>query len=141
MPYEPTVFTVNMKNDTATMITLDKDEDTVDTAVVGVTTTEDKPLYDLTALKIANDIDSAAARVGYSLAKGSVLPAGLELKNGRIYGTPTKAAAEAQTVTIKICGKNQTVASFKLTFTKVAKGTPVMEMPVSHGGQAISEVL
>ena len=28
MPYEPTVFTVNMKNDTATMITLDKDEDT-----------------------------------------------------------------------------------------------------------------
>ncbi len=35
MPYEPTVFTVNMKNDTATMITLDKDEDTVDTAVVG----------------------------------------------------------------------------------------------------------
>lgn len=129
MPYEPTVFTVNMKNDTATMITLDKDEDTVDTAVVGVTTTEDKPLYDLTALKIANDIDSAAARVGYSLAKGSVLPAGLELKNGRIYGTPTKAAAEAQTVTIKICGKNQTVASFKLTFTKVAKGTPVMETP------------
>ena len=58
-----------------------------------------------------------------------MLPAGLELKNGRIYGTPTKAAAEAQTVTIKICGKNQTVASFKLTFTKVAKGTPVMETP------------
>ena len=129
MPYAPDTFTINMKNDTATVITLDKTEDTVDTAVVGVTTTADKPLYDLTALKIANDIDSENAKVVYSLANESVLPSGLELKNGKIYGTPKKASETEQTVTIKICGKNQTVAAFKLTFTKVAKGTPVMETP------------
>lgn len=51
MPYAPDAFTINMKNDTATVITLDKTEDMVDTAVVGVTTTADKPLYDLTTLK------------------------------------------------------------------------------------------
>ena len=67
MPYAPDSFTINMKNDTATVITLDKTEDMVDTAVVGVTTTADKPLYDLTALKITNDIDSETAKVVYSL--------------------------------------------------------------------------
>lgn len=129
MPYEPTIFTVNMASDTATAIVLDKEEDSVDTAVVGITTTADHPLYDLTALKISNDIDNATAKVTYSLAKGSYLPSGLELKNGKIYGTPKKASETEQTVTIKVCGKNQTVAAFKLTFAKVAKGTPVMETP------------
>ena len=129
MPYAPDAFTINMKNDTATVITLDKTEDMVDTAVVGVTTTADKPLYDLTTLKITNDIDSETAKVVYSLDNGSILPSGLELKNGKIYGTPKKASETEQTVTIKVCGKNQTVAAFKLTFAKVAKGTPVMETP------------
>lgn len=136
MPYEPTVFTVSMASDTATAITLDKEEDSVDTAVVGVTTTADQPLYDLTALKISNDIDSATAKVTYSLAKGSVLPSGLELKNGKIYGTPKQASDSSQIVTVKVCGKNQTVAAFKLTFTKVAKGTPVMETPDTCVGVA-----
>lgn len=136
MPYEPTVFTVSMASDTATAITLDKEEDSVDTAVVGVTTTADQPLYDLTALKITNDIDSETAKVVYSLDNGSILPSGLELKNGKIYGTPKKASETEQTVTIKVCGKNQTVAAFKLTFAKVAKGTPVMETPGTCSGIA-----
>lgn len=136
MPYAPDSFTINMKNDTATVITLDKTEDMVDTAVVGVTTTADKPLYDLTALKITNDIDSETAKVVYSLDNGSILPSGLELKNGKIYGTPKKASETEQTVTIKVCGKNQTVAAFKLTFAKVAKGTPVMETPGTCSGIA-----
>ena len=39
MPYEPTVFNVSMASDTETAITLDKEEDSVDTADVGVATT------------------------------------------------------------------------------------------------------
>ena len=136
MPYEPTVFTVSMASDTATAITLDKEEDSVDTAVVGVATTADHPLYDLTALKISNDIDNATAKVTYSLAKGSYLPSGLELKNGKIYGTPKQASDSSQIVTVKVCGKNQTVAAFKLTFTKVGKGTPVMDTPDTCVGVA-----
>lgn len=143
MPYEPTIFTVNMASDTATAIVLDKEEDSVDTAVVGITTTADHPLYDLTALKISNDIDNATAKVTYSLAKGSYLPSGLELKNGKIYGTPKQATGSSQIVTVKVCGKNQTVAAFKLTFTKVAKGTPVMDTPnacVGIAGKTLESV-
>lgn len=70
------------------------------------------------------------------MAKGSYLPSGLELKNGKIYGTPKQASDSSQIVTVKVCGKNQTVAAFKLTFTKVGKGTPVMDTPDTCVGVA-----
>lgn len=127
--FEPTVFTVNMTDAPDSPITLGKSEDMVDTAMVGKTTTAAAPLYDLTAIEILDDAEDETETVGYSLAKDAVLPDGLVLEGGKIYGTPTTATDKEQVVKIKIRGKNQTVATFVLTITKVAKGIPVLETP------------
>lgn len=124
--YEPTTAVINMAKQEATNITLAKTEDTV-TAQVGKTTYAYKPLYDLTAIEIQNDETIDNGYVAYSLASGQTLPAGLVMANGKIYGTPTKAADEAQTVKFNVRGQNQTMAEFTLTIEKIEKGIPQLE--------------
>jgi sorbitol-specific phosphotransferase system component IIA len=141
--YEPFTATVNVVDNTAQQIELDKTKDSVDSAVVGVTTTADKPLYDMTAIAITNDTEIENGYVTYVLKSGNSLPAGLVLKNGKIYGTPTTASDTEQQVTLVIRGINQTTAEFVLTFSKVAKGTPTLTLPTAMTtavGTRLSEV-
>ncbi len=129
--YEPTVIKISFTNTNTELegITLDKTEDEVTTLQVGKTTTASSPAYDLTKLVISNDDDSIAnAYVTYQLGVDSNLPAGMTLRNGKIFGTPTTATDEANTVNIIVKGKNQTYAAFSLTFTSVAKGVPVFTL-------------
>lgn len=126
MPYEPMTATVNIKDNTATTITLSKDSDTVDGAQVGVTTTLTKPLYDVTAIEIQNDSAVEGASVVYSLASGQKLPEGLVLNGGKIYGTPTTASDEAASVVIRVRGMNQTIAEFVLVIDGIDKGVPTI---------------
>lgn len=62
--------------------------------------------------------------MSYSLAKGQTLPAGLVIYDGKVYGTPKTASAEAQTVKFTVRGQNQTVAEFTLIISSVEKGIP-----------------
>lgn len=130
--YEPTVIKLSFSNSNADIegITLDKTEDEVTGLQVGKTTTASNPAYDLTRLVVSNDDESIAnAYVTYQLGVDSSLPAGMILRNGKIYGTPTEAADTANVVNIIVKGRNQTYASFALTFTSVAKGVPDFKQP------------
>ena len=143
MPCAPTKATVNISVKEATDITLAKTEDNV-SATVGVATTAYLPLYDLTTVEIIGDDDVENGYVAYSLATGETLPEGLVLKNGKIYGTPTKASDVAQSVKLRIRGKNQTIAIFTLTFDKIEKGVRTLPIPSTRkafAGWKLSDVV
>lgn len=130
--YEPTVIKLSFSNSNTDIegITLDKTEDEVTGLQVGKTMTASNPAYDLTKLVVSNDDESIAnAYVTYQLGVDSSLPAGMTLRNGKIYGTPTEAADTANVVNIIVKGRNQTYASFALTFTSVARGVPDFKQP------------
>ncbi len=140
--YEPTHAVINMAKQEATNITLAKAEDKV-TAQVGVATGKFAPLYDLTKIEVQNDEDVENGYVAYSLAKGQTLPDGLEMSGGKIYGTPVKASAEAQTVKIIVRGQNQTTAEFTLTIEKIEKGIPtlaVLKAGTAYAGKTLADV-
>lgn len=125
--YEPTVITLNF--DGTESISLMKTEDTVTGAEVGVTSTADNPLYDMTNIEITGDTEIAGGYVSYTLDRTTPLPEGLSLVKGKVYGTPKKADSTPQAVKIIVKGKNQTSAVFTLTFDTVAKGTPYLRKP------------
>ena len=140
--YEPTHAVINMAKQEATNITLAKAEDKV-TAQVGVTTSKFDPLYDLTKIEVQNDEDVENGYVAYSLAKGQTLPDGLAMSGGKIYGTPVKASAEAQTVKIIVRGQNQTTAEFTLTIEKIEKGIPTLaasKAGTAYAGKTLADV-
>ena len=140
--YEPTHAVINMAKQEATNITLAKAEDKV-TAQVGVTTSKFDPLYDLTKIEVQNDEDVENGYVAYSLAKGQTLPNGLAMSGGKIYGTPVKASAEAQTVKIIVRGQNQTTAEFTLTIEKIEKGIPTLaasKAGTAYAGKTLADV-
>jgi hypothetical protein len=140
--YEPTHAVINMAKQEATNITLAKAEDKV-TAQVGVTTSKFDPLYDLTKIEVQNDEDVENGYVAYSLAKGQTLPDGLAMSGGKIYGTPVKASAEAQTVNIIVRGQNQTTAEFTLTIEKIEKGIPTLaasKAGTAYAGKTLADV-
>ena len=140
--YEPTHAVINMAKQEATNITLAKAEDKV-TAQVGVTTSKFDPLYDLTKIEVQNDEDVENGYVAYSLAKGQTLPNGLAMSGGKIYGTPVKASAEAQTVKIIVRGQNQTTAEFTLTVEKIEKGIPTLaasKAGTAYAGKTLADV-
>ncbi len=143
---EPTVIKLSFTNTNTDIegITLDKISDEVTTLQVGKMTTASSPAYDLTKLVISNDDDSIEnAYVTYQLGVDSSLPAGMTLRNGKIYGTPTTATAEGNTVNIIVKGKNQTYATFALTFTSVAKGVPNFTLPgilKANAGDTLADV-
>lgn len=145
--YEPTVIKLSFTNTNTDIegIALDKTTDEVTTLQVGKATTASSPAYDLTKLVISNDDDSIAnAYVTYQLGVDSNLPAGMTLRNGKIYGTPTTATDEANTVNIIVKGKNQTYAAFALTFTSVAKGVPSFALPgvlKANAGDTLANVI
>lgn len=144
--YEPTVIKLSFTNTNTDIegITLDKTSDEVTTLQVGKAATASNPAYDLTKLVISNDDDSIAnAYVTYQLGVDSSLPSGMTLRNGKIYGTPTTATDEANTVNIIVKGKNQTYAAFALTFTSVAKGVPDFGLPgvlKANAGDTLADV-
>lgn len=144
--YEPTVIKLSFTNTNTDIesITLDKTSDEVNTLQVGKATTATNPAYDLTKLVVSNDDESITnAYVTYQLGVDSSLPAGMRLRNGKIYGTPTTAVDEAQTVNIIVKGKNQTYAAFALTFTSVAKGVPDFTLPEAikaNAGDTLADV-
>lgn len=131
--YEPTHAVINMAKQEAENIILAKTEDNV-IAQVGVATNKADPLYDLTKIEIQNDEEIENGYVAYALVKGETLPDGLVMTDGKIYGTPVKASAEAQTVKFIVRGQNQTTAEFTLTIDKIEKGIPVLK--VSDAGNA-----
>lgn len=140
--YEPTHAVINMAKQEATNITLAKAEDKV-TAQVGVTTSKFDPLYDLTKIEVQNDENVENGYVAYSLAKGQTLPDGLAMSGGKIYGTPVKASAEAQTVNIIVRGQNQTTAEFTLTIEKIEKGIPTLaasKAGTAYAGKTLADV-
>lgn len=140
--YEPTHAVINMAKQEATNITLAKAEDKV-TAQVGVTTSKFDPLYDLTKIEVQNDENVENGYVAYSLAKGQTLPDGLAMSGGKIYGTPVKASAEAQTVKIIVRGQNQTTAEFTLTIEKIEKGIPTLaasKAGTAYAGKTLADV-
>ena len=140
--YEPTHAVINMAKQEATNITLAKAEDKV-TAQVGVTTSKFDPLYDLTKIEVQNDENVENGYVAYSLAKGQTLPDGLAMSGGKIYGTPVKASAEAQTVHIIVRGQNQTTAEFTLTIEKIEKGIPTLaasKAGTAYAGKTLADV-
>lgn len=124
---EPTVITLNF--DGTVPISLAKTEDNVTGAQVGITSTANNPLYDMTNVEITGDTEIASGYVSYTVDKATPLPEGLSLVKGKIYGTPKKAGSIPQAVKIIVKGKNQTSAVFTLTFDSVAKGTPYLNKP------------
>lgn len=142
MAYEPTHAVINMAKQEATNITLAKTEDKI-TAQVGVATSKYAPLYDLTKIEVQNDEKVENGYVAYSLAKGQTLPDGLVMTDGKIYGTPVKASAEAQTVKIIVRGQNQTTAEFALTIEKIEKGIPTLAASKAgnaYAGKTLADV-
>ncbi len=136
---EPTVIKLSFANTNTDIdsITIDKESDEVTDLQVGKATYASSPAYDLTKLVVSNDDESLTdAYVTYQVSVDSKLPAGLVLKNGKIYGTPTTATEEANEVKIIVKGKNQTYTTFTLTFTKVAKGIPSFSKPSSRRANA-----
>lgn len=127
LEYEPTVITLNF--DGTESISLTKTEDTVTGAEVGVASTADNPLYDMTNIEITGDTEIAGGYVSYTVDRTTPLPEGLSLAKGKIYGTPKKAGSAPQAVKIIVKGKNQTSAVFTLTFDGIAKGTPYLSKP------------
>lgn len=142
MAYEPTHAVINMAKQEATNITLAKTEDKI-TAQVGVATSKYAPLYDLTKIEVQNDEKVENGYVAYSLAKVQTLPDGLVMTDGKIYGTPVKASAEAQTVKIIVRGQNQTTAEFALTIEKIEKGIPTLAASKAgnaYAGKTLADV-
>lgn len=142
MAYEPTHAVINMAKQEATNITLAKTEDKI-TAQVGVATSKYAPLYDLTKIEVQNDEKVENGYVAYSLAKGQTLPDGLVMTDGKIYGTPVKASAEAQTVKIIVRGQNQTTSEFALTIEKIEKGIPTLAASKAgnaYAGKTLADV-
>lgn len=140
--HEPTHAVINMAKQEATNITLAKTEDKI-TAQVGVATSKFAPLYDLTKIEVQNDEEVENGYVAYSLAKGQTLPDGLVMTDGKIYGTPVKASAEAQTVKIIVRGQNQTTAEFTLTIEKIEKGIPTLatsKAGTAYAGKTLADV-
>lgn len=128
MGNEPTIITLNFNG--VQQISLAKTSDTVTGAAVGVRSTADEPLYDMTTIEILDDTEIKNGYVSYTVDRTTPLPEGLSLVKGKIYGTPKKASLAAQTVNIIVKGKNQTAAAFALTFDAIAKGTPGLIKPI-----------
>lgn len=108
-----------------------------------MTTSKFDPLYDLTKIEVQNDENVENGYVAYSLAKGQTLPDGLAMSGGKIYGTPVKASAEAQTVNIIVRGQNQTTAEFTLTIEKIEKGIPTLaasKAGTAYAGKTLADV-
>ena len=74
--------------------------------------TANTPLYDLSTLTISGD--TANGTVSYALAKDSQLPEGLQLIDGKIYGTPTVAYESGKEVVVEVTGKNGAKADVTL---------------------------
>ncbi len=133
--YEPFEVSVNYgAKETVEKIELEKTADTIENTaektllVVGATYSYDEPLYDLTTIGISKDTEDEG-EVLYSVDVESQLPAGLLLKNGRIYGTIKKACADKQDITFVVVGKNQTSAFFTLTLGEIKKKVPEWSIP------------
>lgn len=96
--------------------------------VVGNSFSYSEPLYDLTTIKILNDIEGEG-EVVYSVDSSSALPKGLYLRYGRLYGTITLASAQPQEIKFVVKGKNQTSAFFTLTLGAIVKNVPDWNIP------------
>ncbi len=86
--------------------------------------TAEAPLYDFATLMIYND--SAEGGLTYSLAEGASLPAGLELTEGKLVGTPTTVNEAGDSVSFVVTGKNGCTATISLLIivtTDENKGT------------------
>jgi len=148
-PTEPFTVRLNYKALEGTpVITLGKTADRIENTeqstplVVNKSYSYNAPLYDLTSIEIENDTEEEG-EVMYLLAWDSQLPDGLEMKDGKLYGTLQKATTKAQTITFTIRGKNHTTATFTLTLGKVEKCVPDWSIPTNlkaNTGDMLSKV-
>ncbi len=133
--FEPFTIRINYAaSEETTKITLDKTEDSIvntqqeQPLVFNKYYSYNSPLYDLRDIKISNDMEESG-QITYYVDASSSLPNGLQLYNGRLYGTLKAATETEQEVVFVIKGKNQTSAFFTLTLGPVAKQVPTWSVP------------
>lgn len=103
------------------------------TAVIGTEYTEEAPLYDYATVSLQNDTSAAyGEEPTYVLARGSSLPAGLSLKEGKVIGTPEGQNQTTVPVTVVITGRNG-------TSTQVTLNYEIMD--TAEGGKDINDVI
>ncbi|MDE5967352.1 MAG: leucine-rich repeat domain-containing protein [Lachnospiraceae bacterium] len=102
----------------------------VPTAEVNMKYDAENPLYDCAAsIEISNDTDSEhGGKMLYQVKKGSSLPAGLRLEDGKIVGTPSAATNGAVPVTLLITGRNGMVTEASLEVSVVEEAEPVRDI-------------
>lgn len=147
--FEPFTIRINYTaSEETNKITLDKTEDSI------VNTQQEQPLvfnkyysyasplYNLSDIDISNDMEEDG-EVTYYVDSSSSLPDGLQLQNGRLYGTLKAATETEQEIVFVIKGKNQTSAFFTLTLGPVAKLVPTWSIPTglsALAGETLADV-